>query len=82
MLTSPFEKREEGPIKSHWVLPLVHGHVDQASECAQWNGIERHSVFTVMMRRTDGLGSCGVRHAHRSPLQTLCRREVLEARCE
>lgn len=31
MLTEPFDEREEGPINSHWMLPLVHGHVDQAS---------------------------------------------------
>lgn len=30
MLTAPFIDREEGRIKSHWILPLVHGHVDQA----------------------------------------------------
>ncbi|THH05147.1 hypothetical protein EW145_g5006, partial [Phellinidium pouzarii] len=30
MLTAPFLNREEGPIKAHWILPLVHGHVDQA----------------------------------------------------
>ncbi|KAL5533429.1 FIG4 [Sanghuangporus sanghuang] len=30
MLTVPFATREGGPIKSHWILPLVHGHVDQA----------------------------------------------------
>lgn len=32
MLTAPFIGREEGRIKSHWILPLVHGHVDQASQ--------------------------------------------------
>ena len=31
LLTAPFANREHGPIKSHWILPLVHGHVDQAS---------------------------------------------------
>ncbi|THV08131.1 hypothetical protein K435DRAFT_641871 [Dendrothele bispora CBS 962.96] len=28
MLTAPFA--EDGPIKTNWLLPLVHGHVDQA----------------------------------------------------
>ncbi|KIK53298.1 hypothetical protein GYMLUDRAFT_49476 [Collybiopsis luxurians FD-317 M1] len=28
MITFPF--REDEPIKTHWLLPLVHGHVDQA----------------------------------------------------
>jgi len=31
MLEEAFGKRAEGIAKSHWVLPLVHGHVDQAS---------------------------------------------------
>ena len=31
MLTAPFIDREDGPLGAHWVLPLVHGHVDQAS---------------------------------------------------
>ncbi|KIJ30197.1 hypothetical protein M422DRAFT_784087 [Sphaerobolus stellatus SS14] len=30
MLEEAFGKRAEGVAKSHWVLPLVHGHVDQA----------------------------------------------------
>jgi hypothetical protein len=31
MLEEAFGKRTDGAAKSHWVLPLVHGHVDQAS---------------------------------------------------
>ncbi|KAF8525617.1 SacI homology domain-containing protein [Hysterangium stoloniferum] len=30
MLEEAFGKRADGVAKSHWVLPLVHGHVDQA----------------------------------------------------
>jgi phosphatidylinositol 3,5-bisphosphate 5-phosphatase len=33
MLTAPFAKCESPPLKHYWLLPLVHGHVDQASEC-------------------------------------------------
>ena len=49
MLTAPFEKREEGPIKSHWILPLVHGHVDQASEpCV----VSRFRVPCLMLQQS------------------------------
>ncbi|KAF9526072.1 polyphosphoinositide phosphatase [Crepidotus variabilis] len=30
MLTSPFQSYETPPLKHYWLLPLVHGHVDQA----------------------------------------------------
>ncbi|RDB21467.1 Polyphosphoinositide phosphatase [Hypsizygus marmoreus] len=30
LLTGPFENQERFPLKAHWLLPLVHGHVDQA----------------------------------------------------
>ncbi|TDL16362.1 hypothetical protein BD410DRAFT_816753 [Rickenella mellea] len=30
MLTEAFGTRAEGAISAHWVLPLVHGHMDQA----------------------------------------------------
>lgn len=32
MITAPFGEGE--PIRTHWLLPLVHGHVDQASAWA------------------------------------------------
>jgi len=32
MLTAPFKNCEIPPLKHYWLLPLVHGHVDQASE--------------------------------------------------
>jgi phosphatidylinositol 3,5-bisphosphate 5-phosphatase len=36
LLSAPFEKYVEKhgrlPLKPHWLLPLVHGHVDQASK--------------------------------------------------
>jgi len=31
MLTSPFSSHEKPPLTHNWLLPLVHGHVDQAS---------------------------------------------------
>ena len=31
MLSDAFGSRDGGVIKAHWVLPLIHGHVDQAS---------------------------------------------------
>ncbi len=31
MLTEAFGHKKGGAIRAHWVLPLVHGHVDQAS---------------------------------------------------
>ncbi|EPQ55803.1 hypothetical protein GLOTRDRAFT_138581 [Gloeophyllum trabeum ATCC 11539] len=30
MLTSAFEGRDRPSLKAHWLLPLIHGHVDQA----------------------------------------------------
>lgn len=32
MLAAPFKDCETPPLKHYWLLPLVHGHVDQASE--------------------------------------------------
>lgn len=32
MLTAPFGDEGREKLKSHWLVPLVHGHVDQASE--------------------------------------------------
>jgi hypothetical protein len=32
MLTAPFVNCESPPLNHYWLLPLVHGHVDQASE--------------------------------------------------
>lgn len=31
MLTAPFKDHDLPPLKHYWLLPLVHGHVDQAS---------------------------------------------------
>lgn len=31
MLTAPFFEQDPAPLKHYWLLPLVHGHVDQAS---------------------------------------------------
>jgi hypothetical protein len=31
MLTAPFKDHDPPPLKHYWLLPLVHGHVDQAS---------------------------------------------------
>ncbi|TFK48341.1 hypothetical protein OE88DRAFT_1634941 [Heliocybe sulcata] len=30
MLTSAFESQDRPSLKAHWLLPLIHGHVDQA----------------------------------------------------
>jgi hypothetical protein len=32
MLAVAFGNQENIPVKARWILPLVHGHVDQASE--------------------------------------------------
>ena len=32
MLTSPFSDGKSPALKNHWLLPLIHGHVDQASK--------------------------------------------------
>jgi hypothetical protein len=32
LLTAPFVSKHSPAIRAHWLLPLVHGHVDQASK--------------------------------------------------
>ena len=32
MLTAPFDDGKFPASKAHWLIPLIHGHVDQASE--------------------------------------------------
>lgn len=32
LLTAPFGGQDRSTIRAHWLLPLVHGHVDQASK--------------------------------------------------
>lgn len=34
LLTAPFGEQDSLAIRAHWLLPLVHGHVDQASKLA------------------------------------------------
>jgi phosphatidylinositol 3,5-bisphosphate 5-phosphatase len=33
MMTTPFENNKNAAARACWLLPLVHGHVDQASKC-------------------------------------------------
>lgn len=32
LLSAPFSKEPKSFARGHWLLPLIHGHVDQASE--------------------------------------------------
>jgi phosphatidylinositol 3,5-bisphosphate 5-phosphatase len=32
MITAAFGHKESSPAKTYWILPMIHGHVDQASE--------------------------------------------------
>ncbi|KAJ3557105.1 hypothetical protein NM688_g1653 [Phlebia brevispora] len=48
MMTSPFEASGVQPIRSQWLLPLVHGHVDQA----KLNVLGRVIFITLIARRS------------------------------
>jgi len=65
MMNAPWEKFEEGsPLKYYWLLPLVHGHVDQASasflanfhrpanECVELTVLGRVVFVTLIARRS------------------------------
>jgi phosphatidylinositol 3,5-bisphosphate 5-phosphatase len=34
MITAPFSNHGRSPVRGHWLMPLIHGHVDQASQCS------------------------------------------------
>ncbi|THG95141.1 hypothetical protein EW026_g6457 [Hermanssonia centrifuga] len=48
MMTRAFEHRESSPVKSQWLLPLVHGHVDQAKLTV----LGRVIFITIIARRS------------------------------
>ena len=76
-----FENPEsEAAPKAHWVLPIIHGHVDQASS--------RHiSLFSIhseliVARRVDRARSRRLRNLNSKTFAPLCRCQILEARRE
>ena len=74
-----FEKPETEAPKAHWVLPIIHGHVDQASS--------RHvlmllSFELIMARRADGARSRYLRNVNSKTFAPLRRRTVPETRRE
>src|SRR5882724_3851413 len=73
MLEKAFGKRAEGAAKSHWVLPLVNGHVDQASAFTILQVFPCATVMTLL--RTHGSWSCRLCHAHRSSIPAFRRSE-------
>jgi hypothetical protein len=81
MLLPAFGDKEDdrGIIRSHWAIPLIHGHVDQASERVHCFIEDKANP---VLYRIDGLGSCCIYYSDSSSLEVLCRRSILEKRCE
>ena len=85
LMTAAFKERESGGIGSHWMLPMVHGHVDQASACS--------SSFIHKIQAEEPRAHCAeqsdLHHSHRQAFSTLCwcalsekRRGRRRKRCE
>ena len=74
-----FEKPETEAAKAHWVLPIIHGHVDQASSR---DVLMLHSFELIMARRADGARSRYLRNVNSKAFAPLRRRTILETRRE
>jgi hypothetical protein len=77
MLTAPFVGCESPALNHYWLLPLVHGHVDQASESSE-----------IILLRTYGSHvraycpwTCYLRDAYRSQIKAFCWCALSQARC-
>ena len=76
MLTSAFGRRERDDdettsLKSHWVLPLVYGHIDQASKAILVQ-LQRDSLIHILATRAYGVRPDCLCHTHRPTISPLC----------
>jgi phosphatidylinositol 3,5-bisphosphate 5-phosphatase len=72
-----------GVVKSHWAIPLMHGHVDQASESHKQmltQSLDHLSPFLI--ERTHCARSYRLYHPHRQAFPILRRCTVSQARSE
>jgi hypothetical protein len=78
-LLSPAFDLEEPKGRSRWILPLIHGFVDQASECC-FLPIEPTLQAEIDLRRDRSLHEDCVPHVDREAVETLRRCEVPDPR--
>lgn len=78
LLTSAFEDGSPPSSKAHWLIPLIHGHVDQASE---WS-MPCRPTRLLRFLRVDGARSRRLHHTYCAKITTSCRSAVSQARCE
>ena len=72
-LLSPAFDLTDAKRRSRWVLPLIHGFVDQAS-ASFTSGFRDH--LTVRNQR---LHPNSLPHSHRASIQALCRSQIFDA---
>jgi hypothetical protein len=72
-------RESSGSTRAHWVLPVIHGHVDQAS---------KHAIYRVFLVLSNSLTraycswTCYIRDTDRSKVAALCRHSLSEAWCQ
>ncbi len=79
-MLSEFVRLEDGEMRknfSHWVIPLMHGHVDQASR-----SVFGLCVKPLIRRRVDGSWSCNIHHSDCPSVAPFRGCTVLDSRCQ
>lgn len=70
LLTAAFEEDNSSPsTKSHWLVPLIHGHVDQASE---YTISSMPYAANDRLLRADGTWSRRLHHSNCTEIATSC----------
>jgi hypothetical protein len=88
MMVDGFGDRDEngkltGVVKSHWAIPLMHGHVDQASELHGPALMQLPDHFlSFYIERAHCARSYCLYHSHRQAFSFLRRRTVSQAGSE
>jgi hypothetical protein len=80
MLSEAFTKladKEDGVVRSCWVLPLIHGHVDQAS--AYPICIALLVILTDWVKRAECARKSHFHHPHRETIPPFCGCKISQA---
>ena len=83
LFAAAFESPEGDAFKAHWVLPLIHGHVDQASSscfCFLYSFLPVQ--LTCGYIRVDGPGPGYLCNLNSASFAALRGRKVSQTRCE
>jgi hypothetical protein len=80
LFAAAFENPERDTSRAHWVLPLIHGHVDQASSSCSIS-LPPVELITGPFR-VDGPWSGYLCDGNSASLAPLCGRKISQARRE